>query len=130
RAGELWHAPTTAFAGRNTMPRMRPIGERRPEMQRGRPISLGGSEAIGSVWDAARLADGTLIEEVRDGSRWQLAVVIDGIEIGRLAHVGSGSPQWRGAGEGPSGDGRAPETPADEPGGRGAPHREPPRATR
>ena len=85
------------------MPRMRPIGERRPEMQRGRPISLGGSEAIGGVWDAARLADGTVIEEVRDGSGWQLAVVIDGVEIGRLAHVGSGSHAWMWSVKGPSG---------------------------
>jgi hypothetical protein len=76
------------------MPRIRPL----------RAISLGGSPAVGGVWDDSRLADaaddppqpGLRVKPLTDGSGWHASVIAGKLEIGRVAYLpGEPAGPWR-----------------------------------
>src|SRR4029079_15800535 len=68
-----------------------------PRLRRKREVSLGGSPAIGGIWNDARLYDELQMRPLTDGSGWQTQVMAGSLEIARLAYLPGVDPAgaWR-----------------------------------
>ena len=68
-----------------------------PRLRRKREVSLGGSPAIGGIWNDARLHDELQERSLTDRSGWHTQVMAGHVEIGRLAYMPGVDPAgaWR-----------------------------------